>query len=97
MNCLCIETAQQKLEERGVYEGREITSVGQPNMLWVFGDTGGEDGQLSYEEFEVELEGLKKPKKVKIAHTFCPYCGKHAGKMSEEVKARYDGLNDLNV
>lgn len=96
MNCKCIETVQKKLMDRGTYERRTIENVLPPNMMWAFSEVGGETGQLSYEEFEVELEGLKKSKKVKISHTFCPWCGKHAGKLTDEVKAAYEGLNDLN-
>lgn len=84
MNCDCVEKTKEKFLEKGEYEGRQITDVDLPNMLWTFGTNAGKTGMLSYEEFEVELEGLKKPKKVKVAHSYCPFCGVAAGKIDPD-------------
>lgn len=83
MNCNCYKETSEKLLERREWEGRKIIDASMKDLMYTFGTNGGKSGTLSYQEFEVELEGLKRPKKVKVSHTFCPYCGVIAGKLDK--------------
>lgn len=85
MNCKCFKETEDKLLERGEWEGRRILDAKMNDLMYTFGTNGGETGTLSYQEFEVELEGLKRPKKIKVSHTFCPYCGVKIGKLDESL------------
>jgi len=84
MNCNCIKETEGKLLERGEWEGRKIVGVGMKDLMYTFGTNGGKSGTLTYQEFEVELEGLKRPKRIKVSHTFCPYCGIKVGKLDPD-------------
>ena len=85
MNCNCYKEIAEKFEDRGQWENREIINVKMNDLLYTFGTNGGSSGTLSYQEFEVELDGLKKPKKIKISHTYCPYSGAKAGKIDTDA------------
>lgn len=86
MNCNCYETiCQRMVEDEVMFEGRQVLEAEHSNVLWVFNrEKGGKTGTLSYEEFVVELEGLKRPKKMKVAHVYCPYCGTKANNEKTE-------------
>lgn len=84
MNCNCIKETEEKLFERGEWEGRKIVDVGMKDLMYTFGTNGGKSGTLTYQEFEVELEGLKRPKRIKVSHTYCPYCGTKVGKLDAD-------------
>lgn len=86
MNCDCYKNTAERIFNMKTYENKPILEVLQPDILFTFGTNGGKSGSLSYEEFEVELEGLKKPKKIKVAHTFCPYCGIGTGKIDPTIE-----------
>ncbi|KFC19342.1 hypothetical protein [Chryseobacterium sp. FH1] len=83
MNCDCFKNTAQKILDKETWEKREILDVTHTGIMYTFGNNAGKTGTLSYEEFELELEGLKKPKIVKVSHTFCPFCGVKAGKLDE--------------
>ena len=87
MNCNCIEIIQNQLIEKGDYNNREIIEVDMPHMLWNLSGQGGRSGLLSYEEFPLELKGLKRPSKIKVSHTYCPFCGIKAGKLSDDEQS----------
>lgn len=86
MNCNCFRENAERLFELGTYDDKKIEDVEEPNQIWTFGTNAGANGRLSYEEFELTLEGLKRPKKVKIAHKYCPFCGVKAGKLDESIE-----------
>lgn len=85
MNCECFKNTAQLFLDKETWEGREILDVQHTGLLYTFGTNGGETGTLSYEEYDVELQGLKKPKKIKISHTYCPFCGVLAGKIDKTL------------
>lgn len=73
--CDCIEKLKHRiLTEMKECDGRKIENVEFNNSIWTVLDNG-RVIDLTYEEFEVSLEGLKRHKKLKIKHNFCPYCG----------------------
>lgn len=73
--CDCIEKLKSRiLTELKEYDGRKIEDVEFNNCLWAVLDNN-KVRDITYEEFDVSLEGLKRPKKIKIKHKFCPYCG----------------------
>ena len=71
MNCNCIEDVEKKVLETETYDKRKILStqiIGCSYMMPTF-------EKVTNTEIELELEGLKKPKVVKIQHSYCPFCG----------------------
>lgn len=86
MNCNCYEEIAQKFLDQETYDGKNIESVEMKDVFFTFGTNAGTTGRLSYQEFEVELEGLKRPKKVKVSHVYCPYCGIKAGKIDDTIE-----------
>lgn len=86
MNCDCYKNTAERIFDMKIYDKRNIIEVSEPDVIYTFGTNAGKTGTLSYEEFDVELEGLKKPKKVKVSHTFCPFCGTATGKIDPNIK-----------
>ena len=63
MSCNCKEKIQEKFRE--LY----------PNAASIFGQYEMLSGR-AYMEFEITMEGKKKPKKVPLLLSRCPHCGK---------------------
>ncbi len=84
MNCNCIDTIEQNVLDREKYDGRKIDSVKFISMAYMMPDF----SIVTNSELELELEGLKRPKIVKINHTFCPFCGKSIKEANPQPEPR---------
>lgn len=70
--CDCIENMKKRLLEQQKIDDKVIKNVDFNNIS--FPIINNSIVSATYEEFEVLLEGLKRPKKIKVMHTYCPYC-----------------------
>lgn len=74
MNCECIKTVKERFRETKNLQGRQISDVSFLDMSFIIKEDNSIDTS-THSTVEVKLEGLKKPKKIVVAHTFCPFCG----------------------
>lgn len=80
-NCKCASLLEKRLvNQMGKLDGRKITKASVP-QIFLFRDNGVVSS--TYTEIEFEVEGLVRPKKQKVLHSYCPYCGVKINKGSE--------------
>lgn len=74
--CNCISELEENLkalaEEKGMYK-KPIKSVSMAGKTLSIG--GNQLNSVVVHDFEIELEGQKKRKTIKIKHSHCPFCG----------------------
>lgn len=73
--CDCIEKIEKNIKvaatENRAYK-KNIKKVSIKGKVFGIGET---VKLITVSEFEVELEGQKKKEIVKVAHSYCPFCG----------------------
>jgi hypothetical protein len=80
MACDCISTINKNMIGQQ-YDKKPIISA-RLKVAYVFPKKGGLE-TTTYNDMEIETEGSKRPKIVKIFPSFCPFCGKKIEKHPE--------------
>ncbi|MDD4971999.1 MAG: hypothetical protein PHT07_21440 [Paludibacter sp.] len=70
MNCTCIDDINKEMIGQEIAH-KIITKAQLLGVAFLFNNA----GTTTYTEMEYEYEGCKRPKKINIMHTFCPFCG----------------------
>lgn len=82
MNCNCVENIKEKLlglEYKGTAKViKKVSLLNGALMSPAF-------NLVTNSDFEVEVEGMKRPQKQSVIHRFCPWCGDKIEKDGQEA------------
>ena len=76
MECNCTTELEAKIKVEQPFTGKKIIKVDIPKGMIVKKIENGQRMTTStYTDAEVQVEGKKRPQKLQILHSYCPFCG----------------------
>ena len=74
MNCECFKRIEKDLIDMpNGYKGKEVLDAKIVEKAFSFEEN--KPQLISLSTAELTIKGLKKPQRINIAHSFCPFCG----------------------